>query len=194
MQTSTPTAPYIAFTDPVEDAVTLWNDGQASIFDFALKCTEVVGLRNGETARLAKRVRRDPSTIELYAKGGTLWLAMLERYPKEAEILRDALDVSFWNVTGQKLEAEIISLEQAKNFLEHAKDENWTVEKLRAYLPNKIAGESPFRRTIKKLISTFEKDILNAPALDSGMNEKEYKQFLKFAKAFIFMAKRFINE
>ena len=190
---TTAPAPYITFTDPVEDAVTLWNDGQASLFEFGLKCFEVVGLRNGETARLAKRVKRDTSTIELYAKGGGLWLAMLKQYPNEAETLRDALDISFWNVTGQKYAAEIITLEQAKMFLEHAYADKWSMEKLRGYLPNVKGGESTFQRAVKKLITTFEKDILNAPALNSGMNEKEYKQFIKFAKAFIFMAKRFVQ-
>ena len=72
------------FTDPVEDAVLQWQDGQESLFNFAITCNEIVGLRNGETARLAKRIQRDSSTVELYAKGGGLWLAMLTAFASPA--------------------------------------------------------------------------------------------------------------
>jgi hypothetical protein len=180
-----------AFTDPVEDAVILWNDGQSSMFDFALRCYEVVGLRNGETARLAKRIRRDPSTVELYAKGGGLWIAMLENYPSDSELLRDSLSISFWNSAGSKYASGLMSLENAKAALEHANEAGWTVEKFRSMLPVHKVGDSPFKRAVKRIVLAFEKDILNAPALESGMSDAEYKRFVKFAKAFLWMAKRF---
>jgi hypothetical protein len=178
------------FTDAVEDAVMQWQDGQESLFNFAITCNEIVGLRNGETARLAKRIKRDSSTVELYAKGGGLWLAMLEQYPSEAELLRDRLQISFWNAAGSKV-PKLMSVDNAKAALEHALEEGWTVDKFRAMLPVHKVGDSPFKRAIKKIVASFEKDILNAPALDSGMNDAEYKRFVKFAKAFVWMAKKF---
>lgn len=185
------TKPIITtFTDPIEDAVLQWQDGQESLFNFAITCNEIVGLRNGETARLAKRIQRDSSTVELYAKGGGLWLAMLEKYPSEAELLRDQLQISFWNAAGSKV-PKLMSIEAAKAALEHARDEGWTVDKFRSMLPVHKVGDSPFKRAVKRIVTAFEKDILNAPALESGMTESEYKRFVKFAKAFVWMAKKF---
>ena len=184
----------LPFTDPVEDAVQLWNDGQVSLFDFAIRCNEVVGLRNGETARLAKRIKRDPSTVELYAKGGGLWLAMLEKYPSEAELLRDSMQISFWNAAGSKVSANLMSVESAKAALEHANEECWTVDKFRSMLPTHKVGDSPFKRTVKKIVTMFEKEIIGQPALESGMNDKEYRRFIRLAQAFVWMAKKFTEE
>lgn len=170
------------FTDPVEDAVLQWNDGQESLFNFAVSCSEVVGLRNGETARLARRIQRDPATVELYAKGGKLWTAMLEKYPAEAELLRDVLQISFWNAIGAKWDAKLFDLVDAKNWLETARDQNLTVDKLRTMLPNVKGGASPFTRATKRIYDIINKDILNAPSLNSEMQDGEYRVFLKVMK------------
>lgn len=178
------------FTDPVEDAVLQWQDGQESLFNFAITCNEIVGLRNGETARLAKRIQRDSSTVELYAKGGGLWLAMLEKYPSEAELLRDQLQISFWNAAGSKV-PKLMSVEDAKDKLQYALEKGWTVDKFRSMLPVHKVGDSPFKRAVRKIVTTFEKEIIDQPALESGMSEAEYRRFIRLAKAFVWMAKRF---
>ena len=184
----------VAYTDAVEDAVMQWQDGQESLFNFAVTCNEIVGMRNGETARLAKRIQRDSSTVELYAKGGGLWLAMLLKYPSDSELLRDQLQISYWNVAGSKVASGLMNIDAAKAALEHARDEKWTVEKFRSMLPVHKVGDSPFKRAVKKIVTAFEKDILNAPALESGMTDTEYKRFMKFAKAFVWMAKKFTED
>lgn len=179
------------FTDAVEDAVIHWNAGQASLFDFAITCNEIVGVRNGETARLAKRIKRDSSTVELYAKGGGLWLAMLLKYPSEAELLRDSLQISFWNAVGAKVSSGLMGIDAAKAALEHARDEGWTVEKFRSMLPVHKVGDSPFRRALRRIAATFEKDILQSPSLNSEMNKKEYRRLIRLANAFVWIAKRY---
>jgi hypothetical protein len=84
-----------------------------------------------------------------------------------------------------------MTLDTAKAALEHAHAEGWTVEKLRTMLPTKKAGESTFTRAVKKIAATLERDILNAPALDSGMDDRQYKRFIRLATAFVWIAKKY---
>ncbi len=57
-----------------------------------------------------------------------------------------------------------------------------TVEEFRKILPTKRIGESTFTRAAKRIVDIIEKDILNAPALGSGMSDREYKAFIKTAE------------
>lgn len=166
----------------VENAARDWNKGIDFLFEFAIKAHHIVGLRDGETARLAKKIKREVDTVERYAAAGFLWLAILEKYPSESELLRDSLDISFWMAIGAKHENGTLTISQAKEMLESALDSKWTVEKLRTMLPASRAGESAFKRAMRKIYSVIEKDIIEAPALESGMDDKEYKQFIAVSK------------
>lgn len=166
----------------VENATRDWNKGIDFIFEFAIKAHYIVGRRDGETARLAKRIKREVDTVERYAAAGFLWLAVMEKYPAESELLRDSLDISFWMAVGAKHKGGVFTIEQAKETLESALDNKLTVEKLRARLPLSKAGDSPFKKAMRRIYSAIEKDILDAPALESGMNDAEYRRFIRMAK------------
>lgn len=169
-------------TPTVENAARDWNKGIDYLFEFAVKAHYIVGKRDGETARLAKKIKREVDTVERYAAAGFLWIAILDAYPVESELLRDCLDISFWMAVGAKHESGILTILQAKEMLESALDSKWTVEKLRTMLPSSKAGDSPFKRAMRKIYSVIEKDILDAPALESGMNDAEYRRFIRMAK------------
>lgn len=166
----------------VQEAIDAWGQGQVSLFDFACLANSIVGKRDGGTERLAKKIRRSVDTVERYAAAGALWLAMLKHFPAESEIFRENLDVSFWMAVGAVYKSDLVDEEGAKHWLDEAHKNDWTVEKLRSMLPTKKAGESPFTRAMKSLYRTIEKDILQAPALNSNMNDKEYKVFINVAK------------
>lgn len=167
------------FADDVISAQECWNAGQAELFEFAIHCHSIVGKRNGETERLARAIHRSVDTVERYAKGGTLWLAMLARYPSESELLRDAMEISFWNDVGRLFASDTISLSGAKHWLEEAKENSWTVEKLRTMLPNKT-GVSTIRAKAIRAANFLENEIVNAPAL--GVDEHVYKITHKLVK------------
>lgn len=169
----------VPFTDDVTNAELCWNAGQAELFEFAIHCHGIVGKRNGETERLARAIHRSPDTVERYAKGGTLWLAMLARYPSESELLREALEISFWNDVGRLFASDTISLSGAKHWLDEANENNWTVEKLRTMLPNKT-GASTIKTKAIRAANFLENEIVNAPAL--GVDEKVYKVTRKLVK------------
>jgi hypothetical protein len=166
----------------VEHAVRDWNKGLDFLFEFAVKAFYIVGKRDGGTERLAKKIKREVDTVERYAAAGCLWLDLLATYPADSETLRDCVDVSFWAAIGAKYKAGLISLEQAKSFLEESYEKKLTVERVRSMLPNSKVGDSPFKKATRQIYNILEKQILDAPALESGMNEKEYRQFIKMAK------------
>lgn len=179
-----PKAAYLTGEDTptVEHAARDWNKGQDFLFEFAVKAFYIVGQRDGGTEKLAKRIKREVDTVERYAAAGCLWLDMLQIYPADSELLRDYVDVSFWAAIGAKYKAGLISLEQAKSFLETSRVEKLTVEKVRTMLPSVKIGDSPFKRAMRKIYAVIEKDILDAPALESGMNDAEYRRFIRMAK------------
>lgn len=179
-----PQAQYLTDEDTptVEHAARDWNKGQDFLFEFAVKAFYIVGKRDGGTEKLAKRIKREVDTVERYAAAGCLWLDMLATYPADSELLRDYVDVSFWSAIGAKYKAKLISLEQAKSFLETANEKKWTVEKVRTMLPTSKIGDSPFKKATRQIYTIIDKYILDAPALESGMSDKEYRQFIKMAK------------
>ena len=169
-------------TPTVEHAARDWNKGQDYLFEFAVKAFYIVGKRDGGTEKLAKRIKREVDTVERYAAAGCLWLDMLATYPADSELLRDYVDVSFWMAVGVKYKAKLILLEQAKSFLEMANEKKWTVQKVRTLLPTSKVGDSPFKKATRQIYTIIDKYILDAPALESGMSDKEYRQFIKMAK------------
>jgi hypothetical protein len=173
---------YLTANRQLTAAAEFWNGGQAELFEFAIIAHHIVGRRDGQTAQLARKIRRSEDTIERYAKGGGLWLAMLENYPSDSELLRNDLQISYWCDVGRLYSAGVIDLQSCKMWLDTALTENWTVEKLRSMLPVRKIGESPFFRAMKTIRAAIERDILNAPALESGMNDGEYRVFIKVAK------------
>ena len=170
--------------DEVSEAVKVWNSGQVEMFDFACLSNSIVGKRDGGTERLSRLIMQSVDTIERYAACGYAWVEMLKQYPAESEIYRDnqKLSVSHWSAIGAKLKAGVIDIRGAKHWIEETIENEWTVEKLRSMLPTKTVGESPFTRAAKRITDIIEKDILNAPALGSGMSDREYKAFIKTAQ------------
>ncbi len=204
--TQTP-APYRTTEhDDVAEAAALFGGAQADLFAFAEAANAIVGKRDGGTQRLAQKIKREVDTVERYAAAGALWLAMLKHYPSDSEIIRDNLDVSFWMAVGTRFKADVRDIisrydgkplyeierlaaaelleavNRAKAFLTVAVEERLTVERLRALIPTRKSGESPFTRAAKRIVNIMERDILNAPALNSNMNEQEYSVFLKVSK------------
>ena len=170
--------------DEVSEAVKAWNSGQVELFDFACLANSIVGKRDGGTERLARLIMQSVDTIERHAACGYLWLEMLKVYPADSEIYRDNLkmSVSHWSAIGAKLKSGAFEIQGAKHWIEETIENEWTVEKLRSMLPTKTVGESPFTRAAKRITDIIEKDILNAPALGSGMSDREYRAFIKTAE------------
>ena len=170
--------------DEVSEAVKAWQSGQVELFDFACLANSIVGKRDGGTERLSRLIMQSVDTIERYAACGYLWIEMLQQYPADSEIYRDnlKLSVSHWSTIGAKLKAGAFEIQGAKHWIEETIENEWTVEKLRSMLPTKTIGESPFTRAAKRITDIIEKDILNAPALGSGMSDREYKAFIKTAE------------
>lgn len=197
--------------DEVDEAAECWNAGSIEYFDFACRANSIVGKRDGGTERLAKKIRREVDTVERYAAAGALWLAMLQYFPSDAECYRNELEIGFWVAIGQKFKADVRELlkrnptpspaelaepvKSAKHYFDEAMKNRMTVEKLRLMLPTRTAGESPFARAAKKIVAIIEKDILKAPALNSNMDEKEYKVFMKISEWMVsFLKKKMVQQ
>lgn len=188
--------------DMVDETIAMWNETQIITFDIMCNANTIVGKRDGGTRRLADAMKREVDTIERYAAGGALWLAMLQHYPSDSELWRESLDPSFWMAVGAKFKRDVRHLlkelnlpdaeayhkhpekfaaiaKSASHWLNEAMENKWTVEKLRSMLPTVTVGESPFTRATKRIVGIIEKDILNAPALNSGMNDAERRVFIK---------------
>ena len=151
--------------DPVNEAVQYWEGGQAELFSFAVSCAQIVGLRNGETLKLSNRLHISVDTVERYAKGGILWNDMLKYKPRESEVLREALYISFWNDIGRLYVSEELSLDGAWHWLDEAYKNKWTVEKLRSMLPTK-GKTSNIKRSAAKIANLINAELINAPAFD----------------------------
>lgn len=182
--TDLPFAMTVTEQDEVSEAVKCWNEGQVSLFDFACLANSIVGKRDGGTERLANTIQQSVDTVERYAACGYLWLEMLKAYPSETEIYRDnlKLSVSHWSAIGAKLKAKAFDISGAKHWFDETIENKWTVEKLRSMLPTKTIGESPFTRAAKRITDIIEKELLEAPALNSGMNDREYRAFIRTAQ------------
>ena len=176
------TKPDVEDAPTVKNAVRDWNKGRDFLFEFAVKASIIVGRRDGGTKELAKLIKREVDTVERYAAAGLLWTDMLQEFPTDSETLRDYLDISFWSAVGTKYKAGLLTLEKAVEFMNEATRMKLTVEKARTMLPASRVGDSPFKRAMRKIQSVIEKDVLEAPALESGMNDKEYKQFMNMAR------------
>lgn len=199
-------------TDDVSQAVALWHEGSDKRFEFAIKCYSVVGKRDGSTARLVRELKNHVGvdTIEDYAKGGQLWVAMVMHYPSEAEYLRDELYISFWNTVGRryvsKLKAKVKELvesklpqseiesetfrlgkeylDEAKHWLEEAAVNEWTVEILRSKLPVNTT-RATFANSAVKLADYIEKSIIHAPAEYKAVDDRLYVRIARVARLFV---------
>lgn len=182
--TAIPFTDYHVSGDEVSEAVKCWNEGQVALFDFACLANSIVGTRDGRTERLADEIQQSVDTVERYAACGYLWLEMLKQYPSESETYRDnpKLSVSHWSAIGAKLKAKAFDVSGAKHWFDETIENKWTVEKLRSMLPTKTIGESPFTRAAKRITEIIEKDLLGAPALNSGMSDREYRAFIRTAQ------------
>jgi hypothetical protein len=98
--------------DEATAAVNDWNAGQTRIFDFAIKCSEFVGKRDGVTAQVAEETHLDVSSIEGYAKAGLLYKDLMQLFPSLAEELRDELYVSFWLMIGRFYVSQTVRIGQ----------------------------------------------------------------------------------
>lgn len=188
-------------SDEVRQAAQCWRAGSVEYFDFACIANSIVGKHNGDTERLAKEIRCSVDTIERYAAAGALWLAMLQYHPSEAEIWRNDLEITFWVVIGARFKADVRAemkkekpdysapVRIAKYWFEETLENKWTVETLRAKLPARKEG-SPFTRSLRRIVNEFEKNIINAPALDSKMTDREYKTFIKVGQWLVNFAKK----
>jgi hypothetical protein len=159
--------------DPVEEAVNYWNDGNSSMFEFCIQASFIVG-RNveGETKRLAKRIRRSVDTVERYAKGGLLWHAILQKYPADSELIREALDWQFWVALGVIWKKDVVSLAGAKHWLDEAMTNGWEYEKFYSMLPQKKALDSEWQKTAVRAATILD-DLCNSPAF--GVDEVLFK-------------------
>lgn len=115
-------------TTEAETAAALHGTGQEKLFEFAVKCSEFVGLRDGSTAETAKLIRRSVSYVEKYAHAGSLWLALLKAYPARTEVLRSELSITYWLKLGTMFDSELVTIDGAKAWLDMALEKDWTVE------------------------------------------------------------------
>lgn len=200
----------LPFTDDVISAVQFWNEGQSKITDFAIVAASVVGKRDGGTIRLARNIRRSIDTVETYAKGGELLLAMYELHPNnpDVKLLRESLDISFFNVEGrtfvkrckdikQKMDmAEISGVEANKQIrealsmsmerLKEAYDSGMTVEQFRNVAPKGI-DHSTWKAKAKTAADKVE-DLVKSESL--GVDPALWKIVYKLGNSFVKWARK----
>jgi hypothetical protein len=151
-----------------QHASSLWDDSNASKFEFAV---EIARGELSEIARLAEEKDRTPSLFYGYAKGGKLWLAAIERYPDIAEELRDQLEIGFWVATARRWLAGQMTLAESVGALKWLKDnrkkERVTVEKYRTRLDAKLGAVQDEQDWTDKL-QTLRKFFIHTPFLNIG--------------------------
>jgi len=171
-----------------DKAVQIWNEGKASLFEFCVEASHIVGnYDEGKTIELAERIMRSVSQTQNYAKVGKLWEALISAYPSQAELLREDLHPSHWLPVSRLWVGELITLEGALQWLILCRKNKWTVEKFRNQLPTVDKEfQSEYARTVKQLefktqslMATIE-EAMTAPAF--GVDEKEYKKFHRALK------------
>lgn len=162
---------------PVEYAVELWNAGGASMFEFCIQAAYIVGRRvDGETKSLARSILRSVDTVERYAKGGLLWHAVLQKYPADSELMREALDWQYWVAVGALWHKNIMSLEGAWHWLNEAIINKWEYEKFYSMLPTKKAMDSDWQKSAWKTAAAID-DLCNSPAF--GVDDVRYRAGIK---------------
>ena len=163
--------------DPIEEAVKLWNEGGSSMFEFCIQASYIVGRKvEGETKRLGKRIKRSEDSVERYAKGGLLWHAILQKYPSDSEVIREALDWQFWVALGVIWKKDIVSLVGAKHWFDEAMAGGWDYEKFYSMLPQKKVLDSEWQKTARRIADMLD-DLCNSPAF--GVDAIKYKTALK---------------
>ena len=149
-----------------EQAAAMHETGQGKMFEFAIKCSSFVGLRDGSTAETAKLIRRSVSYVEKYAHAGSLWLALLQAFPARAEVLRSELSITYWLKLGAMFNSELVTIDGAKAWLDMAIDNGWTVEEFWSNGPaNKVptGRAEPITRLSDELEELYNRPQWNIP-------------------------------
>ncbi len=146
-------------------------------------------------------LRYYPQDAETWRDGGFI-------ETKKGRKLRGGLYISFWMAVGAKFKSDIKRIvkehlaeklpidnieevkseelaqaaKSAKHYMDEAFRGRMTVEEFREMLPTKTIGESPFTRAAKRITDIIEKELLEAPALNSGMSDREYRAFIRTAQ------------
>lgn len=168
-------------------AVRLWNEGEAKRFEFCEEAAGVVGnYDKGKTKSLADGIFRSVTRVQDLAKVGKLWLEIVKVYPSDAELLRDELQVGFWEPVARLYAQGQITLAGAYMWLKVCRtrkktEQGFTVERFRSGLPS-VDGTVvlEYEATMKQLqfradsfMATLE-EAMTAPSL--GADPKEYKK------------------
>jgi hypothetical protein len=160
-------------TNPIDNAVSIWNDGSASMFEFCIEAAYIVGRRvEGETKTLAKRIKRSVDTVERYAKVGVLWFAVLEKYPADSESIREELDYQYWQALALLWSRNIISLAGVKHWFDEAIVNKWDYEKFSSMLPTKKALDSDWQKLAHRTAVMID-DLCKSPAF--GVDDVRYR-------------------
>lgn len=181
------TAPSTRQANPFNQAVDAWYRSESDRFEFAVLATSVVGnYEPGKTQELADKIKRSPTTVQNYAKVGFLWLAMVEKYPAEAETFRDELQTSYWLPVARQWANGEMTLDGVKSWFELCVKKGWTVEQFRTQLPTS-EGTSEMVKSVKQFVAWvdrgmafIESELIHAPAFD--VNPMYYKQFIRILK------------
>lgn len=91
-----------------------WDASRNGLFDFA---AEIADGSQVDIAQLAAEKHRTPSLFYGYKKAGQLWLAILKRYPAQAEELRAELEIGFWTPLARLWSSNAMTLEETRQAL-----------------------------------------------------------------------------
>ena len=151
----------------IKEAVHAWQDGESSRFEFAVIADGVVGgYEEGATKELAAQIKRSVATVQNYAKAGKLWKELLQADGGRAEIIRDALPISYCVKLASLYYNGTLGRSAVWTWFDRTIKQGWTVEEFYQQLPRPPKVDKPLIEIAEKWAGDIEYYIVNAPMLD----------------------------
>ncbi len=152
----------IPFTDPIEDAIIQWRNGEASRID---ACYTLVA-NNCSTAEFANRSGLDTDTVGKMVQAGKQYRALLENDEDLACDIRRELTYSHLALIYRYVSvAGILTVGQGTEYLIEAIWERLSVRKLDAKIrvDQQLIIEPEYVETVRRYIKHLDRDLINTP-------------------------------
>ena len=145
-----------------------WRQGDSCEWEVCLAAAQVVGNRDGGTARIASENHVTEDSVERRARAGRAFYELEKLYPDDSAGLRKQLRWRYFEAVGRAVEQQLMDWQTAHEYLMDAAQDGLRIEQFRALLP--AQNEKSFLRTCLKYFKHLDNDLIHAPYL--GVEEK----------------------
>ena len=145
-----------------------WHLGDFCEWEVCLAVAQIVGKRDGGTARIASENHVTEDSVERRARAGRAFYELEKLYPDDSAGLRKQLRWRYFEAAGRAVEQQLMGWQTVHEYLMDAAQDGLRIEQFRARLP--AQNEKSFLRTCLKYFKHLDNDLIHAPYL--GVEEK----------------------